>query len=295
VEAEQVPLLDRPVYGMSQAARLLGLRTDGLRRWIDGYERKGKVYAPVIRERSTGAETVTWGEFVEAGYLREYRAKQVSLQYLRPVIGLLRERLGVQYPLATLKPYTSGRELALEVQQIVGLDPELNIVIIGRDGTLRLTDPAAAFVEKVDFAGGDIVERLFPLGRDVPIVLDPARSFGEPTVPGGCALRFWPSWSTPAKIPSGWPRSTHFRCPTCTTPSLTSTAATTNHRPLERRCRQRRNHRAGSSTRTASASPKPSPTSAVMSLGLARQTASCRRARPIPSGSRSSAELGSSY
>jgi uncharacterized protein (DUF433 family) len=185
VEAEHVPLLDRPVYGMSQAARLLGLRTDGLRRWIDGYERKGKVYAPVIRERSTGAETVTWGEFVEAGYLREYRAKQVSLQYLRPVIGLLRERLGVQYPLATLKPYTSGRELALEVQQIVGLDPELNIVIIGRDGTLRLTDPAAAFVEKVDFAGGDIAERLFPLGRDVPIVLDPARSFGEPTVPGG--------------------------------------------------------------------------------------------------------------
>jgi hypothetical protein len=31
--------LERPAYGMSQAARLLGLRTDGLRRWIDGYER----------------------------------------------------------------------------------------------------------------------------------------------------------------------------------------------------------------------------------------------------------------
>lgn len=178
-------LLDRPVYGMSQAARLLGLRTDGLRRWIDGYERKGKMYPPVIRDHSTGVDTVTWGEFVEAGYLREYRAKQVSLQYLRPVIGLLRERLNVQYPLATLRPYASGRELALEVQQLVGLDPDLSIVIIGRDGSLRLADPAASFMEKVDFAGGDIAERLFPLGRDVPVVLDPERSFGEPTVPGG--------------------------------------------------------------------------------------------------------------
>jgi hypothetical protein len=38
---------DRPFYGMVQVARLLGLRPDGLRRWIDGYESKGKRYAPV--------------------------------------------------------------------------------------------------------------------------------------------------------------------------------------------------------------------------------------------------------
>jgi hypothetical protein len=55
---------------MSQAARLLGLRADGLRRWIDGYERQGRQYAPVITERRTGVDVITWGEFVEAGYLR---------------------------------------------------------------------------------------------------------------------------------------------------------------------------------------------------------------------------------
>ncbi len=114
--------LERPVYGMSQAARLLGLRTDALRRWIDGYQRSGTTYAPVIREEPTSDDTVTWGEFVEAGYLREYRAEQVTLQYLRPVIAILREELGVRYPLATLKPYTSGRNLALKVQKQVGLE-----------------------------------------------------------------------------------------------------------------------------------------------------------------------------
>lgn len=177
-------LLDRPVYGMSQAARLLGLRTDGLRRWIDGYERGNTTYAPVIRERSTGVDAVTWGEFIEAGYLREYRAKRVTLQYLRPVIGFLRDRLQVQYPLATLKPYTSGRELALEAQEFVGLDPALSIVILSRDGTLMPSDPAVAFLDKVEFNdAGDVAERLFPLGRNSPIVLDPTRSFGEPTIP----------------------------------------------------------------------------------------------------------------
>ena len=179
--------LERPVYGMSQAARLLGLRTDGLRRWIDGYERAGVTYAPVIREDRTGSDIVTWGEFVEAGYLREYRARSVTLQYLRPVIALLRNELGVRYPLATLKPYTSGRQLALAVQRTVGLDPALSLVILGRDGTLQLADPAQAFVEKVDFAedGDRDAQRLYPLGRTVPVVLDPERGFGEPTLISG--------------------------------------------------------------------------------------------------------------
>jgi uncharacterized protein (DUF433 family) len=179
--------LQRPVYGMSQAARLLSLRTDGLRRWTDGYERGGVSYAPVIREERTGSDLVTWGEFVEAGYLREYRARNVSLQYLRPVLALLRKELGVFYPLATLKPYTTGRQLALEVQKTVGLDPALNLVIIGRDGSLQLADPAQAFVEKVDFAneGNGDAERLYPLGRSVPIVLDPEHGFGEPTLAVG--------------------------------------------------------------------------------------------------------------
>jgi uncharacterized protein (DUF433 family) len=187
VPSSPATVLDRPVYGMSQAARLLGLRSDSLRRWIDGYERAGTTYPPVIREERTGADVVTWGEFVEAGYLREYRARRVSLQYLRPVIALLRDEIGVPYPLATLQPYTSGRHLALEVQQTVGLDPALSIVVLGRDGGLQLADPAQSFVEKVDFAGqgNRDAERLYPLGRHVPIVLDPERGFGEPTLRGG--------------------------------------------------------------------------------------------------------------
>ena len=36
-----------------------------------GYERNGVRYLPVIRKASTGAGIVTWGEFVELGYLRE--------------------------------------------------------------------------------------------------------------------------------------------------------------------------------------------------------------------------------
>ncbi len=182
-----VSMLERPVYGTSQAARLLDLPPDTVRRWVDGYTRAGIAYPPVIRDESTGDELLTWGEFVEVGYLREYRRRRVSLQYLRPVIGTLRRRLGVRYPLAHARPFVADRQLVLAVQESVGLVPELRMITVGDDEQLMLTPPAAAFFEKVEFDHGPrgAAERLFPFGRGARVVLDPDRSFGAPTVGHG--------------------------------------------------------------------------------------------------------------
>ncbi len=182
-----VSTLERPVYGTSQAARLLGLPPGTVRRWVDGYARAGIRHAPVIREDPTGDDLLTWGEFVEVGYLREYRRRQVSLQYLRPVIERLRRRLGVRYPLAHARPFVADRQLVLAVQEEVGLVPELRLITVGADEQLLLTPPAAAFFEKVEFDHGPrgAAERLFPMGRHARVVLDPDRGFGAPTVAHG--------------------------------------------------------------------------------------------------------------
>lgn len=48
-------LLNRPVYGMGQVDRVLCLKPGTARRWIDGYERGGRRYEPVVRHTPTGA------------------------------------------------------------------------------------------------------------------------------------------------------------------------------------------------------------------------------------------------
>src|SRR3954466_2798918 len=48
-----IDLLDRPVYGLPQIDRILSIPPGTAKRWIDGYTRSGKSYAPVIREQST--------------------------------------------------------------------------------------------------------------------------------------------------------------------------------------------------------------------------------------------------
>jgi uncharacterized protein (DUF433 family) len=185
-------ILERPVYGVAEAAGLLGLRADRARAWLDGYERAGVQYLPVIRELHTGGDLVTWGEFVELGYLREYRRKGVPLQRLRPVIEALRREFQTPYPLATARPYIYDRELVLEVQERDGLPSPIAIVI--RSGQeILLADEAKQFLKKVEFDPGEqgAIRRLRPAGSASPVVIDPMVRFGRPSVSGVATERLW--------------------------------------------------------------------------------------------------------
>lgn len=191
VVSHGVSVLERPVYGVGEAAGLLGLRTDRVRAWLDGYERRGVAYSPVIREESTSDEIVTWGEFVELGYLREYRRCGVPLQRLRPVIDELRREFETPYPLATVRPYVMGKELVLRIQERNELP--LAIAIVIRSGQqVMLTEVANRFFRKVEFdPNGVDAQRLHPAGPTSPVVIDPLIRFGQPSVAGVATERLW--------------------------------------------------------------------------------------------------------
>jgi uncharacterized protein (DUF433 family) len=177
-------LLDRPVYGVAQVDRLLGLSPGTARRWIDGYARAGKAYPPVVRVEATGEEIVTWGEFVETRLLSEYREAGVPLVHMRPAVDRLRERFHPVYPLAHAQPYldVAGRELVLEVQDEVQLERELRLVVV-RNDQLVLAPPAEKFVRAATFRPSDgVVELLRPVAEIEEVVIDPLRQFGEPVV-----------------------------------------------------------------------------------------------------------------
>lgn len=185
-------ILERPAYGLSEAAGYLGLRRERARAWLDGYERGGVCYPPVIRAEPTGSDIVAWGEFVELGYLREYRRKGVPLQQLRPVIDELRRELSTPYPLATAHPYVMGRELVWELQERQGLHPAIAIVV--RTGqAVALSAEADRFVKKVEFDPDELggVCRMRPAGSASPVVIDPLVRFGRPSVAGVATERLW--------------------------------------------------------------------------------------------------------
>jgi uncharacterized protein (DUF433 family) len=175
-------LLDRQTYVMPQVDRLLALPSGTARRWIDGYRRAGKAYPPVVRLEPTGDEFVTWGEFAETRLLAEFRSAGVPLVRLRPVVLELREKLNHRYPLAHASPFLSvdGREIVMGVQENVGLDRELLLVVV-RNGQVVLNLPTDQYVRSADFEN-DFVRRIRPFVDLDRVWLDPLRQFGEPVV-----------------------------------------------------------------------------------------------------------------
>jgi uncharacterized protein (DUF433 family) len=183
-------LLERPTYGLAQVDHILGLPSGTARRWIDGYRRGGKTYPPVIREKSTGAESATWGEFIETRLLAEYRGAGVPLIRLRPAIDLLREELNTPYPLASARTWlqVDGRELVRRAQEMVDLDPSLSLVVVRERQQPLWSKPADDFRRSLEWTPGNgaypHVRLLRPVADIQHVTIDPLRGFGEPVVRG---------------------------------------------------------------------------------------------------------------
>jgi uncharacterized protein (DUF433 family) len=184
-------ILDREMYTEAGAARLLRVAPATLHYWLEGGDRGTKVYKPVIREQPTGARTVTWAEFVEAGLLRQYRrTHNVPMLELRNFIGALRQRLGVPYPLAHARPFVGDRRLLLQAQTDAKLDGDFALVA-EVSGQYLLLPAAQAFYERVTWEA-DIATKWRPDDHEhSPVVVDPDVRFGSPSVGGISTEILW--------------------------------------------------------------------------------------------------------
>ena len=193
VSKNVIHLQDRPVYGFAQVDRILGLKPSTAERWIDGYRRGAKAYPPVIRPDQTGEEVVTWGEFIEARLLAQYRDEGALVAKMRPAVEKLREDLNTPYPLASAKTWlsVSGRELVRHVQEEVGLDRRLLLVVVRNDQQVLDWSPhAQEFADSLHWqpaARGSkrqVVASLNPDPAIRDVVVDPLQRFGEPSTNG---------------------------------------------------------------------------------------------------------------
>lgn len=177
-----ISLLSREIYSFNQVDRILELSRGTAKRWIDGHDRLGTRYEPVIRPERTGSKIVTWGEFVEARLISEYRSAGIIIFRMRPAIEALRQEFGIRHPLATARPFldVEGRELVQRVQDETNLDQSLRFVIRSKQAIL----PSMALQRFREVAEYDNAGTVFRFNLAEHVVLDPDYASGEPTIKG---------------------------------------------------------------------------------------------------------------
>lgn len=180
-------ILDREVYLYAEVDRLIGLSSGTARRWINGYERSGTAYPPILRVARRDTEWATWGEFVEARILAEYRDENIPTARLRGAIDGLRRLYGIDYPLAHLRPYLAVHDRDLTISgEDVGLSSDDELVV--RTGQQLLGGASWSLIVQASLAqderGEKVVTELRPDLEFPDVLISPDRYSGQPTFVG---------------------------------------------------------------------------------------------------------------
>jgi uncharacterized protein (DUF433 family) len=168
-----------PQYSFSEADYLARATKGTSRRWIEGYsyQRRGERRTqPPVTPGTGGGNGASFVDLIEVVAIAQLKDIGFNLPAVRKIVENCQELLGVPRPLATQKFKTDGREIFVEKDGA--------LLEVGRRKRMTAWDEVLApFLEQLDYSDG-WVERWWPLGKELPVVVDPEYGFGQPVIAG---------------------------------------------------------------------------------------------------------------
>lgn len=176
---DRADLIGVGIYTPAEAGRLIAVPAKRLRRWLRGHEtphaRYDALWLPQI-DLGDGEIYLGFRDLIEARVADAFIRRGLSAQKVRLAIRLAREMVGIDRPLSTIRFRTDGRTVFLQMREEDGSDRVLDV--LGRQYAFReVIEPSLKAVE-FDEAGAPA--RWWPSGVKAGILVDPARSFGQP-------------------------------------------------------------------------------------------------------------------
>jgi uncharacterized protein (DUF433 family) len=169
-----------PLYTITEAAKLAEVSSVTVRRWLQEYETPSGPKSPIFGE-SHDAPLVSFLQLVEIVVAKGFRNRNVSLERVRQAHLRARNMYGVTYPFARLQLRAWGGHIISLMERGGGIDSSLEV--LDTEGLRTLPGLVQAVIESLDYED-DLAARWYPMGKDVPIVIDPRHVSGEPTIPG---------------------------------------------------------------------------------------------------------------
>ncbi|OGO05357.1 MAG: hypothetical protein A2Y60_00320 [Chloroflexi bacterium RBG_13_54_9] len=173
-----------PLYTIGESARLAQVHPVTVRRWLYGEEIPSRQIQPVLGKSLKASERpieVSFLQLAEIVIVSRFRKKGIPLQRLRKAHKYARDTWQLEYPFARLSLETDGVRVLRRFEEA---EPGASLLVLAAEsGQWALPQYVTEAIETFDFLD-DLASRWFPIGKSVPIVIDPRYSAGVPTIPG---------------------------------------------------------------------------------------------------------------
>lgn len=176
------PLVGVGIYTIAEAARISAVSAQRIRRWLRGYayaaEAETRHMPPVWTPQHTpidGQRALGFRDLLEVRFVDGFRRAGVGWRAIRTAAARAREFFGDTHPFSTAKFKTDGKRIFAEVRQEA--DEPIIIELAKRQHYFRQI--IAPYLKGIEWEDDEPV-RWWPMGPNKAVVIDPARSFGQP-------------------------------------------------------------------------------------------------------------------
>lgn len=173
------------IYTVPEAARLTGVSTWRIRRWLRGYDfptKRGRGYSPAVwrgqLEPIDHSMALGFLDLIEVRCVDALLEAGVSWPTLRRAHTQAKHLVGHEHPFCTNRFATDGRAVFMEL-----CDEELGTSLWDIGDVQRVFEQIIQpFLKNTDFGDDNLVDRWWPRGKSHLVALDPRRSFGHPII-----------------------------------------------------------------------------------------------------------------
>jgi uncharacterized protein (DUF433 family) len=170
------------LYTPAEASWLSGISAPKLIRWLSGYMRGGREYAPLWRSQvdlGDGHVYLGFRDLMEARIANKFIAMGVPALHIRKMIVLARDVLGAERPLSTNRFRTDGRTIFLKTVETDTAGREREYLLNLFKGQYEFAAIIEPLLKDVEFDPRGIPSAWWPAGHSKKILIDPKRAFGQ--------------------------------------------------------------------------------------------------------------------
>lgn len=187
----------QPMYTIREAAHLARVAPATVRRWLHGYTpdpRRPWRQSPPVFGDQVESLFVSFLQLVEIVIASDFRkVGHVKLDVVRAAHENGKRETGIEYPFAHLQLESLGGHIIRWIREGDGAGARARAV--DSPDQWALPGLVAERIRALDYER-ELAARWYPVGKDVPVVIDPLYSAGLPTIVGrgvtiGTIYRRW--------------------------------------------------------------------------------------------------------